>query len=335
MIPSEIYHQKILIAPLNWGLGHATRCIPIIKQLLQQDNAITIAGSGNSLILLRAEFPELPFYTLNDYNIKYYCNIPMWQGMGIQIPKIIKAIKQETKQLEEILKEDSFDLIISDNRYGLHNNKVKCIFITHQLFIKGGLFSNLLNYINHSYIKKFNYCWIPDLEDERLSLSGELSHGNSNLPNVNYIGMLSNIEKADDHLKPKIYKYCFLISGPEPQRAIFEEKCIAWANKRNESICIIRGTNEKQTSVSNNNIEILDLINSEEVRHTLLVSEHIICRSGYSTIMDLNQLNLKAIFIPTPGQTEQEYLAKYLTEKGLGRSVKQKDFTIGLELSDL
>ncbi len=132
----------------------------------------------------------------------------MWQGMGIQIPKIVKAIKQETKQLEEILKEDTFDLIISDNRYGLHNNKVKCIFITHQLFIKGGIFSNLLNYINHSYIKKFNYCWIPDHEDERLSLSGELSHGNTNLPHVHYIGTLSNVEKTNEKERQKTFKFC-------------------------------------------------------------------------------------------------------------------------------
>ena len=110
-------------------------------------------------------------------------------------------------------------------------------------------------------------------------------------------------------------------------RLKFIAKCVDWANDRKENICIIRGTIEKQKMKSNENVEVLDLINSQEVKHVLLSSEHIVCRSGYSTIMDLQQLNLKATFIPTPGQTEQEYLAKYLTEKGLGKIIKQNEFT--------
>ena len=323
MKPSEILHKKILIAPLNWGLGHASRCIPLIDQLLAQNNSVTIAGSGLSLKLLQKEYPQLSYKELNDYGIKYHAVFPLWLSMILQIPKIIFAIQKERNLLNKILEKEHYDLVISDNRYGLHHKNTVCILITHQLNIIAGIFEGLVNSINHILIKKFNFCWIPDNENEFKRLAGRLSQKPDKLNNIYYIGPLSRFKKEENNQIK--YDVCFMLSGPEPQRSEFEKLIVKWCKKQEKKICIIRGTDIPMKTTLKNNVTAFHLAEPKLVNQLFNSSNIIVCRSGYSTIMDLHQLYKKAVFIPTPGQTEQEYLACLMEKLGKGKYLLQKD----------
>lgn len=324
--PQDIKGKRVLISPLDWGLGHATRCIPVIRTLLKNNNNVVIAAEGAQEILLKEEFPNLEFIHLAGYRIRYQSSGSFVLQMLKQIPKILNAIRQEKESLASIIKKHHIEVVISDNRYGLYNKNVYSVFITHQLFIKVPFFKNLAKAINHSFIRKFNACWVPDHKGEN-NLSGELSHGNHLPSNVIYIGPLSRFSKASDSDK-RTYKYKFIaiISGPEPQRSLFEQKITDALLGSGEPCCLIRGLpGHTQNSGSTNLLEIHDHLSAKELQVKIENSEIVIARSGYSTIMDLHALNKKAIYIPTSGQTEQEYLAKYHQENNLINLFDGKD----------
>ncbi|TMI85631.1 MAG: glycosyl transferase family 28, partial [Bacteroidetes bacterium] len=112
---------RILVAPLDWGLGHATRCIPIIQHLLKADVEVWLAGEGAQEKLLADEFPDLPFLSLHGYRIRYARSaIGLVKNILFQAPKIVKAIRNENKWLAKMIDEHHFDAVISDNRYGLY-----------------------------------------------------------------------------------------------------------------------------------------------------------------------------------------------------------------------
>ncbi len=320
----------MLIAPLDWGLGHATRCIPIIKELLINDCEVLIAASGAQAALLKEEFPGLFFLNLKGYNIKYSRN-KKWLPFKLfwQLPHIFSTIVYEHNWLIKTTEEHNIDVIISDNRFGLYHSSVHCIYITHQLQIKTGnrVTDWLSQKLHYHYINKYRQCWVPDTSGEQ-NLAGELSHPKE-LPEtpVQYIGPLSRFEIYKEEIK---YPILVLISGPEPQRTIFEEKILKQLQDKKERILFIRGLPgmEKQLSHSNASIEIHNHLSSSLLNQAILQSEIIICRSGYTTIMDLIKLNKKAVVVPTPGQTEQEYLANYLMEQNIFYSLQQNNFSL-------
>ncbi|MFI5205299.1 MAG: glycosyltransferase, partial [Flavobacteriales bacterium] len=176
--------NRVLVVPLDWGLGHATRCIPIIKQLLEQKKKVMLGGCGSSGTLLKTAFPQIPFIEFPAYAPRYSPKRNMYWSMLFQSPRFFKTIRRENKFVARVIKEHSIDTVISDNRYGLYNKNVYTIFITHQLFIRAGIFSRMVKRINHGYIRKYNQCWVPDYENIAQSLSGELSHGKHALQNV-------------------------------------------------------------------------------------------------------------------------------------------------------
>ena len=249
--------------------------------------------------------------------------------MGVQIPKIIKAINKENNLLDKILKKEKYDIIISDNRYGLYTEKAICIFITHQLNINAGIFENLVNKIQHSYIKRFNYCWVPDYETESQSLAGALSKKNKYFKNVLYIGPQSIFKKTEQH--SPAFDLCFLLSGPEPQRSRLERNIFEWCSNTKKKICIVRGTDIPLNIKYEDNIIVYNLVEPSLINQLFYNCKMIVCRSGYSTIMDLHHIGKTAIFIPTPGQTEQEYLAKYHELKHKAKIIKQKELVEKLE----
>ena len=310
---NNINQPVILVAPLDWGLGHATRCIPIIKYLIELNCKVIIGANGKSYELLKLEFPDLTYLTLPDYGISYSVNPKFLKlKMLTQIPRIFKTIANENLWLKKAITEHGIDLVISDNRYGLHNKGVYSIFITHQLSIKAGniMLESLLRRINYRFINRFNQCWIPDNKEK--SLAGTLSHPNKLPRNAAYIGPLSRLEKQHSELK---YDYLILLSGPEPQRTVLENLMVAQTFLLKGRVLFVRGTPSEATLKVNENCEVLNLITTEEISGYLNRSSIILCRSGYTTIMDLIKLNKTAILIPTPGQTEQEYLATYLNGK--------------------
>jgi predicted glycosyltransferase len=326
--------KRILVCPLDWGLGHATRCIPIIRLLLQKNQDVLIAGSGRSFILLKQEFPTLEFIDLPGYDIRYSKN-----GLAIQmffsIPRILKGIKREHELLKNIVQEKKIDIVISDNRFGLWSHQAKTIFITHQLSIKSPLGEYVLHRINLHYIKKYDQCWIPDSEGES-NLSGELTHTYSFPENAFFIGLLSRFTNQLPSTTPatafglkKSYDVMVIISGPEPQRSIFEKLILKQVSTIPLRFLITRGITEQAPIVeTKGNIDIVSHLSSTEMEAAILSASMIVSRSGYSTLMDLAALNKKAVFIPTPGQTEQEYLAERCMKNGVAYFEDQSNFNL-------
>ena len=328
----ETVKPKILVAPLNWGLGHATRCIPIIEALMENDFEPVIASDGVALHILQKEFPELIFLELPSYQIEYAKNGAFFKWKLIKnSPKMMEAIYLERKLVKKWVKEYGLAGIISDNRLGIYSKKVPSVFITHQLNVLTGSTTPITTFLHKNIIRKYNQCWVPDV-DSRPNLSGKLGHLKKNLHNVKYIGPLSRFEKKS---LPIQYKLMVILSGPEPQRGMLEEKLIQELQDYTGKILFVKGKIEaEQTVETQGHITYYNYMNSEQLEKAFNESCKVLCRSGYTTIMDLAKLEKKAFFIPTPGQFEQEYLAKKLKRDGLVPYCKQGNFTLD-KLSDI
>ena len=318
--------KRILVAPLNWGLGHASRCIPIINDLILHNFEPVIASDGAALKLLRKEFPFLEHHILPGYDIIYSKSKGFFKAkLLFQTPKIIEAIRQENKITRELVSSRNISGIISDNRWGVRSEDIPSVFITHQLKVLSGNTTYLSTKIQQKLISKFTECWVPDFENEP-NLSGEMGHlDKSNFP-VKYIGPLSRFSKME---LPNKYKYAIVLSGPEPQRGLLEKKLLKKFENYPSPVLFIRGVLEKESKRKViGKLMIYNFLFGKELEEELNSSEFIICRSGYTSIMDLAYLEKKAFLIPTPGQPEQEYLAKRLSEKGLAASCDQKSFDL-------
>lgn len=304
----------ILCGVLNWGLGHATRSIPIIHKLLDHGFDVVICSDGLALDFLKKEFPELIFEKLRGYNVQYQKG--MWQlwGMIGQLPKIYTAMKSEQAAVKALVKKHGATAVISDNRLGFYHKDLPSVYITHQLKIIMPLNTNVGAKVHHWFMRKFDVCWVPDFEGE--GISGEIGHGlKPNIP-VEYIGPCSRFTKPAPEVKVKKYGIAAILSGPEPQRTLLEEKLIEEMGKESYRCLLIRGTNEKLKVEVPENVEVKDIVGAEEIEAAISEAEITISRSGYSGLMDYYVLKNRALLIPTPGQPEQEYLARFQLHKG-------------------
>ena len=291
---------------------------------------VIVAAEGRQKSLLQKEFPGIQFIDLRGYRIQY-SRYRFWMPakLLLQLPKILYRIYAENRWLKKAVKANKIDAVISDNRMGLFHKNIHCIYITHQLTIKTGnsLTESIAQKIHYHFINKFSECWVPDAEDA-LNLAGELSHP-VRLPKVpvTYLGLLSRFKKTDVESK---YDLCIILSGPEPQRNVFEQIILKELLKVEARTILIRGLpgDMEMLSVKNSSIEILNHLPANELNNIIRQSKIIISRCGYSTVMDLVQLETKAILVPTPGQTEQEYLGKYLQEQHLFYCVDQHIFSL-------
>lgn len=322
--------KRILVAPLNWGLGHATRCIPIIRELLDQGHQPFIASDGVALSLLKKEFPDLPAFELPSYKISY-----AEKGKNFKIkmiwdsPKVIKAMAKEKKAVKHLVKEHNLEGIISDNRLGAYYKKVPCVFITHQLNVLSGNTTWMSSKAHQKIIKKFDACWVPDVK-EKPNLTGKLGHLKKSKLKIVYLGPLSRFEKKDLPIKNDLM---VLLSGPEPQRTMLEEKLLNELKDFEGNILFVKGKIEdeqvqEEIQTAKGKILHYNFMKSDELENALNASEKLLCRSGYTTVMDLAKLEKKAFFIPTPGQYEQEYLAKRMQKQGLVPYSKQENFVL-------
>lgn len=332
--------NRVLVCPLDWGLGHASRMIPLISALLKNKNDVIIAADNLPLQLLQNEFPQLTFIKFSSYIVKYSRKKSLVTSMLKQLPSLLYQIYKEHQELKKIIKEYKITTVISDNRYGLWNKSVNSIFVTHQLRIMmpSGLsfFSFPVCLLNCFFIKKFNQCWIPDYADEN-NISGDLSH---NIPipyNSKFIGILSRFDLPDKFIENK-YKTDILVilSGPEPQRTKLEELVISQLLYSDYTSVIVAGTMKNETEISiSSKIKKVSHLGTVEMKQAIINSPVVICRSGYSSIMDLVALKKKAILIPTPGQTEQEYLAKYMMQKNWFYCIEQDKFNLSNAIEHL
>ena len=322
-------NQTIIIAPLCWGLGHATRSIPVINEALAKGNKVTVASDGEALALLKGEFPSLTFYELQGYNVQYpYESI--FVNIALQFFKILKAYLTEKDQIAKLAKSVGANMIISDNRYGCKTDFTKNIFITHQLSIhsKIGWISYGATLVNRFLIKSFDQVWVPD--DEEHTLAGSLSATTSAslAKKVKYIGALSRVivnHKMDFQFN--VHEILILLSGPEPQRTYLEQAIYQSIKGTSHQYQIIRGSRQESeiNYAGYSNIKVVDFADTNTVQQAINIANLIITRSGYTTIMDLAEYKGKVILIPTPGQTEQEYLAEHHTRKDNYYHLTQKD----------
>ncbi|MFM7671394.1 MAG: glycosyltransferase [Bacteroidota bacterium] len=310
--------NRVLVAPLDWGLGHATRCIPLIHRLLEEGNQVYLAGSGPSGHLLRTEFPRLPYTEIPSHAIRYSKNAKgfAWTLLK-QIPALIRQIRKERKWLNEYLTNHSIDQVISDNRYGLYHPSTHNIILTHQLNVQTETVSWLEKFINKilsRLLTNFDAVWVPDVEGVP-NLSGELGHPTNALPiPVKYIGNLSRF--TPNHPAIIAEKITILLSGPEPQRTILEEKCLRELAEWKGPITLIRGLPLGGKPIdAPPHWQVFDHLPIDLLQQQIEEAEWVIARCGYSTLMDLDALNKQAILIPTPGQPEQEYLARHLSDR--------------------
>lgn len=324
---------NILVAPLDWGLGHATRCIPLIAQLLQQGCKVWLAADGPQATVLHEAFPNLPMLQLPGYEVRYSSKAVWWKILS-QVPAIVRSVSKEHQWLQQIVKQHQIDLVISDNRYGLWSLHCKSILMTHQLapamppsmlWAKGILRSMLYQQLSH-----FTECWVPDEANPSASLSGALGHP-SILPKVpvHYMGWLTRFENDSTILKTTESSILILLSGPEPQRTLLEEMLLKQLPSVQQQVLLVRGLpNEKSIPVVAPHVQVQNHLPAKDLQTAMQQSSYVISRGGYSTLMDAFTLQKKCIFIPTPGQTEQEYLCKKLQQQQGALCFAQSEFQL-------
>ena len=333
--------KTILFAALNWGIGHATRDIPIIDRLLQKGCNVILASDGSALKVWQRHYPDLQTIELPSWNIKYQRWGSFTLMMASRAPYIIKAINEENKLVKKLIEKHNIDGIISDNRFGVRSNTIPSIFITHQVSLRLNKYLRFaepaLDYFNHYFIKKFDAVWIPDFEEEP-NLSGQLSHRHTLNNKTKYIGPISRFMDIWDGVYPeKEYDVAVVLSGVEPQRSMLEEKLIEQLKPMKDlKVMVVQGKSSENTHrIIRPGFTIKSFMDSEELLQTFLTSKYIVCRSGYSTILDLAVLKQTALMIPTPGQTEQVYLGEWMDKEGLIVSQPQDEINIEKAMSKL
>lgn len=327
---------RVLVTVLDWGLGHATRSIPVIRLLLQQNHNVYIAGSGESLKLLRLEFPDLPVRELPGYRPKYPRGKAMVWKMLVQLPKFINTIREEHEVIEQIVSELNIDVVISDNRYGCWSSRATSVLITHQSNIlmprRFGWLSPWVRKLNVSHMELFDFLWVPDFPTED-PLAGELiSFGEFKVNcTVHFIGHLSRFKRNNG--VEKKYDVVAICSGPEPQRTILERMFRTSLKDSGLSYILIQGIfNGYSIEDIDESSNVVPFLPATRLQKVFEEAKLVLSRSGFSTIMDLDALGCKAVFVPTPGQTEQEYLAKRLMDQGIAFSMEQTEFNLDVAL---
>jgi hypothetical protein len=327
MMPSK----TVLYFILNWGLGHATRSIPVIRALLERDHRVVIVSTGRSLALMRSEFDGCEFEDLPDYGIRYN----RLRGFLIfdllmRMPGFFLRLLREHRESERLAARFKADLIVSDNRYGCYSKHLPSYLITHQLRFQlpGWLRWSawISEWFNRSFFRHYRNILIPD-ESGTPNLSGDLSHRGriTGHPKLRFIGPLSSLNPGSASGNEDI-DMLFMISGPEPQRTEFEELILGQAGVMPGVKAVVLGKPEQGTgrpSVDRQGFSVYPHLDRDRLAAFLGRARWVVSRSGYTTIMELMAAKRKAILVPTPGQTEQEYLAGYLRQEGLFFSVAQ------------
>lgn len=323
------HSKQILVAPLDWGLGHTTRCIPLIRHLHRLGHQVTIAGNDSQVKFLTEYFPSIPSLSLQGYNVSYSRHPSAFMTKLLkQVPRILKIIKEEHFWLQQQVQRYRFDGIISDNRYGLFHKTIPSVILTHQLQVQTGLgntIDSLVRLQHYRYLNRFTECWIPDLEGP-LNLSGRLGHPDSLPSHTRYLGLVSQFERPIQNLEEHIL---ILLSGPEPQRSVLADKIWQQLSQISQPVVFVAGSDiaPRPESIPSN-VQYFGRLTQKELQPLLERASLVICRSGYSSVMDITTLGKKAVLIPTPGQTEQEYLAKECFRSGQFLYANQRDFNL-------
>ncbi|MCW3121444.1 MAG: glycosyl transferase family 28 [Flavipsychrobacter sp.] len=329
--------KHILIAPLDWGLGHTTRCVPIIRHIQSLGHVPVVAGNASQLSFIKETFDNIDVIDLKGYNVQY-SKWNKWGQIGLlsQLPGISATINEEHIWLQQLVQDRQIDGIISDNRYGLYHAAVPSVILTHQLQVLSGMgkfADRVIQRIHYKYLEQFSAVWVADTPNIP-NLSGKLAHTDHTPKQTKYIGLLSRFEGI--HANPADEEHLLiLLSGPEPQRSETEQLLWQQALTYKSKVTFVAGS-DAATPPDHipEHISYHKRLANKELASILSTAGMVVCRSGYSTIMDLVAMRKKAILIPTPGQTEQEYLASYLYDSGIFYAAKQKGFDLYHSLTE-
>jgi len=311
----------VLVSPLNWGLGHATRDIPVIRTLLDRGHEVTIAACGNALAVLRQEFAELPFIEYPDYPIPFSSGHLFVPKFCASMPFMLAAVAREHATLDKILEREHYDLVISDNRLGVFTSKVPSIFVSHQLHYHLPLLywpAELLAIPANMYLhEQYTRIIVPDNPPGPHSLAGKLSRPQTDAARdrAYFSGILSGTRQM---ACTQDLDYLVIISGPEPQWTILERIILARIGELDGNGVVLLGSPQGKTApVKHGDWTCIPYVPTEVKAELMNRAKCVICRSGYTTLMELAELGkTQALLIPTPGQTEQEYLSWYYRGKG-------------------
>jgi len=324
--------KNILICPLEWGLGHAARMIPVAKKLQEMNNNIFIGSGDEHLALFRAEMEGVRYINFSGFRPGYSRHFPQYFIMLLKTPLLLYHIILEHHRLKKIIRDNKIDIVISDNRFGLWNKNVTSVYVTHLPLIPLPKAFKLLEFIgalmHRAVITQHSLCFIPDLPGGE-NVSGRLSHGVRLPDNVRFTGIISRFISSGEQKSDQISDFrhnTVILSGPEPQRGMLKQKLVSILSKKEPPTVVLEGRPDKENGIlKSDNIICYNHLSAPQMTEMIKGSESIISRSGYTTIMDLIALNCSALLIPTPGQTEQEYLAEYLSGKGWFNMTTQKD----------
>lgn len=330
--------KPVLVAPLDWGLGHAARCIPIIERLLNRGHTVHLAGSDASLRLLTDKYPDLPAHELPGYQIHYPVDKNASVQILLQTPRMFRTIRREQEMTESIVSQHGIGIILSDNRYGIRSRHCRNILLCHQLALQapaGFGWTNAFFLKGHfRMMRPFDELWIPDMPGN-VNLAGKLAHGFSIPMPHRFIGPLSRFAASKPVALPAPgqYRIVVLLSGNEPQRTHFENRLTEQLLALNEPVLLIQGMTDAKRRQHLGKLDIVSFLQADELFPYLQAAEVVICRSGYSTLMDMAALGKRTLLVPTPGQTEQEYLADELQQKGMAvmQAQDKLDLAAGLE----
>jgi len=299
----DIQSKKVLISALDWGFGHTTRCAPIISKLIQQGNSIVFAGNEKQNAFISKEFENIKTVFIKGYNIQLNAAKSTYLQIGFQLPKLLFSKLREKQWVKQFLRVEDFDIIISDNRYGFRNRRIKSIFITHQTSPNLPFANKLVSHSLHQWINRFDTCWIPD--DPQINLSGKLSQHHLKIE-VKYIGILTRFNLIQTS---KQFDVLFLVSGPYPESKHFLERIIKSITKHNQfSYCIV--STISHSILINKSITFINSPSTYQLESLINQSNYIVGKCGYTSLMELHSILDRVILFPTKGQFEQEYLAE-------------------------
>lgn len=339
MLPVSYDCKTAIVCPLDWGLGHASRCIPVIFALQDAGYRVVVAADGLPLKFLREEMgSKVEYYVLPGRTIRYQKSGSLLFALALQAFPFLKAVWSEHRAIKRLIEKTNATLVVSDNRYGLFTPRAKTVIISHQLFViipPALKWAEPLVWKSLQFVMtRFDHCWVPDNHDFP-NLSGKLSHHDSVPSNSRFVGPLSRFSLVNpEHFinpLPTDFPgqfYLVVLSGPEPQRSILEEMLTQQFSALRLPVVMVLGKpGEKVLSSSGTMIKTSHL-NTLEMAFLLKNCQLVVCRSGYSSLMDLAVFGKKALLVPTPGQTEQEYLAEYIKESGQAFCVPQEELSL-------
>ncbi len=327
------YGARILITPLDWGLGHSTRCIPIIQRLRELDARPVIGADKGPLALLLDAFPDLPHVRVPGVEVRYAKGGSQAWAMAAQFPAMLRSVREEHHLFLNLRRQLQLDAVISDQRFGIRAEGLPSVLITHQVFPFTPLAQGLLRRFNLHNIRRFHRCWIPD-DAKAPGLAGDLSHGRNMPHNARYIGPMSRMDPEKAIAPEEKYRIVCVISGPEPQRTLLEDELMKQLPLIPGKHLLVRGKPEPVLDEMIGNVRRLSHLGGDALTGALMKAELIVSRTGYTTLMDLVRIGRSALVVPTPGQEEQEYLGTLHAKTGRFFVQAQERLDIAGELNN-